>query len=219
MKRLMAVVVLAPVAMVLVAGCDAPQPVAQGSGQAGNSPPAPPPPPGWEAPAPPPAAEPAPAPAASSAPAQGASGSRPAALPLETRAGVFAGGLDDLAAGPRSSSPPPATTPTPAPDTELVKAKKGVGIKGRSLDEHEGVVVTPVKTLFAFKERSVFEIQLPSALSLYDAANGGPPRSHEEFMEGVIKANGIKLPELPPGEEYWYDAEAKELMVKRPRMP
>jgi hypothetical protein len=202
---------------VLAVGCDAPQPVVQGNGTAAAAPPAPPPPPGWEPPAPPPAAAETPA-AASPSPAGSTTGSRPAALPSETRAGVFAGGLDDLAAGPRTSgSAGSVIAPAPQPQTEIVEAKKGVGLKGRSLDEHEGIVVTPVKALFAAKERAAYDIQVPQALNLYDAANGGPPKTHEEFMEGVIKANNIKLPELPAGHEYWYDPQAKQLMVKRPR--
>lgn len=217
MTRVVAILISALVAIVPTIGCDAPQPVAQGGGQAASAPPAPPPPPGWEAPAPPPAAE-QPAAQPQSAPANTA-GSRPAALPVESKVGVFAGGLDDLAASPRSSSPPPAATPAPEPATELVKAKRGVGIKGRSLDQYKGPIVTPVKALFSTKERVIFEINIPHALNLYDAANGAPPKTHEEFMEGVIKANNIKLPELPPGHEYWYDAEAKELMVKRPAAP
>src|SRR5688500_3184448 len=44
----------------------------------------------------------------------------------------------------------------PALETERVKAEKGVGNKGRSLDEYEGPVVTPAKTLFTAKERIAF---------------------------------------------------------------
>lgn len=112
---------------------------------------------------------------------------------------------------------PPAVETPPPPATETVKAEQGVGIKGRSLDEYEGVVVTPVKTLFAFKEKAVFEIQIPQALTLFNASEGRNPTSHEEFMEKIVQANNIRLPELPEGHRYLYDPATNELMVERPK--
>jgi hypothetical protein len=93
-----------------------------------------------------------------------------------------------------------------------------VGIKGRSLDEYEGVVVTPAKTLFTVRERVVFEIQIPGALNLFNASEGRNPESHEEFMEKIVQFNQIKLPELPPGQKYVYDPARNELMVERPKL-
>ena len=113
----------------------------------------------------------------------------------------------------------PATsgaTPNESTETEQVKAGVGVGQKGRSLDQHEGFVVTPVKALFAAKERISFEIEVPHALALYNATEGQGPQSHAEFMEKIIDANLIKLPLLPPGHEYLYDPMTQQLMVKRP---
>lgn len=116
--------------------------------------------------------------------------------------------------------PPPAppAPPPPAPEVERVKAEVGVGVKGRSLDEYEGVVVTPAKTLFAFKEKAVFDIQIPQALQLFNASEGRNPESHEEFMEKIVKFNNIKLPELRQGERYVFDPATNELMVERPKL-
>jgi hypothetical protein len=119
---------------------------------------------------------------------------------------------------PGAAAPPPATeTPPPPAATETVKAEQGVGIKGRSLDEYEGVVVTPVKTLFAVKENLVFTNQIPKALQLFNATEGRNPMSHEEFMEKIVQANNIRLPELPEGHRYLYDPATNELMVERPK--
>jgi len=142
----------------------------------------------------------------------------PPAAPLETRVGVYAGGLDDLAAPANAPAPPPAATP-PAPQSETVTAGVGVGSKGRSLDTHEGPIVTPAKTFFAAKEIIAFKIQVPDALRLYEASNGEAPKSHQEFMDNIITANRIQLPMLPPGHEYVYDVPSKTLMVKRPPKP
>lgn len=112
---------------------------------------------------------------------------------------------------------PVAPQPAPPPATETVVAEVGVGQKGRSLDEHEGLVVTPVKALFSTRERVVFEIQIPHALNLFNATEGRMPKTHDEFMEKIIKANQIPLPELPPDNRYMWDPQTNELMVERPK--
>jgi hypothetical protein len=53
------------------------------------------------------------------------------------------------------------------------------------------------------------------ALQLYNAEHGKYPKTHEEFMEKIIKANEIKLPELEPGYEYIYDT-TDNVLKKRP---
>ena len=116
----------------------------------------------------------------------------------------------DMTATPEGSLPPDEE-----PQTERVQAKAGVGAKGRSLDPHQGLVVTPARTYFTARERLIFEAQVPHALKMYEATHGQAPRTHEEFMAQVIEANQISLPDLPPDRRYVYDPETKELMVER----
>jgi hypothetical protein len=159
-------------------------------------------------------ADPITPPAATSEPA-------PAAIP----AGTAITGKRKPAPIPGETNPPPASTdPVPPPSSvpvnpgeEVVKADVGVGIKGRSLDQYEGAVVTPAKAYFTVREKVVFQIQIPQAMQFFEAENGFTPKSHEEFMEKIIQANGIKLPELPVDARYVYDVENKELQVVRKR--
>jgi hypothetical protein len=146
------------------------------------------------------------APQAGAEAAPSAHGHEPAPVAVPAPAG-------EMVLNPPAQAAPPAANP----DMERVKAEKGVGIKGRSLDQYEGLIVTPAKTLFTVRERVVFEIQIPEALKLYKASNGKGPKSHEDFMTQIIEANQIQLPELPPGQRYVYDPEKEELMVERPR--
>ncbi len=143
-------------------------------------------------------------------------------------------GVVDLSAGEEPPVPnhpriqPAASTP-PAFDPNLpvagsggerVRAVAGVGKQGQSLNDEQGVaamIVQPAKTLFAFKQSAVFEIQIPSAVKLFAATEGRKPNSHEEFMNKIIKFNKIKLPTLPAGEKYVYDPQEGELMVQKPR--
>lgn len=120
---------------------------------------------------------------------------------------------------PSEGTPPgvPLTVPDPpATPTETVKADVGVGIKGRSLDSHDGFIVGPAKAYFAVREKAVFQIQIPHALQLFKATDGTGPKTHEEFMQKIIMENKIKLPQLPPGATYVYNPETEELGVKRP---
>ncbi len=115
---------------------------------------------------------------------------------------------------PSSSATAPAS-PAPAV-AESMKAQVGVGAQGRSLDGEQGVgkmIAGPAIALFAAKERIVFEIQVPHALNLFNASEGRMPRSHEEFMTKVIKANNINLPKLPPDKVYRFNTELNELWV------
>ena len=146
---------------------------------------------------------------------------------------VLLGVLGTLLLGCRHSSQPAAVTPTsasggPAPagvvampsdtpvKTVLEKAGKGSGKQGRSLDQHEGIYVTPVKALFSTKETIVFDFQVKPAIDRYKAYEGHAPKNHEEFMEKIIKENSIKLPELPEGHKYVYDPMTETLMVEKP---
>jgi len=173
-------------------GCEPPASVSNG----------PPPPPSPQASAPPPPAAPAPA---------------AAPIPPETKFGVFAGDVNDLAARP--SSPPPTQTsslPPPEPGTERVKAQAGVGAKGRSLDNEQGLLVTPVKAFFAAKERIAFEQAFYGQYRLYRATEDAP-KDYDELKAKVLDPYMIKLPPLPPGHKYVWDAGSEELQVERPK--
>ena len=55
--------------------------------------------------------------------------------------------------------------------------------------------------------------QIRQSLELYRAQTGDYPKSHEEFMTGVIKQYKIRLPVLPAGRQYKYDVENHQLVV------
>lgn len=184
---------------------------------------------GTEIPPEPPGTNAPPSPVAADAPAvapDAAASTEPAAMPADI-AVVPAGPAPqptaaEPAVGPElapPAQPPSVSAPTaevPA-DMERVKAERGVGVKGRSLDEHQGLLVTPAKAYFSVRERVVFEIQIPEALKLFKATHGHGPKSHEDFMAQIIDANQIPLPELPAGHRYVYEPEKEELTVERPK--
>ena len=100
---------------------------------------------------------------------------------------------------------------------ELVAAEAGVGKKGQSLKNDTGMIVEPVKQLIRFEQKAVFDLQIKPALEFYKASNGSYPKTHEEFMDKIVKENGIVLPTLPEGQKYVFDPEQGQLMVERPQ--
>lgn len=108
------------------------------------------------------------------------------------------------------------TETTQPQERERVKAEPGVAKQGRVIGDKEGIIRTPVKALINTKQRAVFEFQVKPAVQLYEAEHGFKPKSHDEFMEKIIKPNNIELPELPEGHEYVWDPDEGELMVDRP---
>ncbi len=122
----------------------------------------------------------------------------------------------DLMAGPQGVQPASPAPAASSPKPNLEKAQAGVGKQGR--DYGGGAIMAPVtvpvQTYFQARDRITFDIQVADAMRLYKAMNGSAPKSHEEFMEKIIKENRIKLPDLPPGDRYVYIPEQEQLCVE-----
>jgi hypothetical protein len=107
--------------------------------------------------------------------------------------------------------------PAAAPGSTDEVAQVGVGAKGQNYGG-PGLVTTPIEAYFRAEERIAFEVQIPKAMQLYKAEhNDKGPKTQEEYMNIIIKENGVQLPELPEGEEYFYDPATEQLMVRHPK--
>lgn len=106
-----------------------------------------------------------------------------------------------------------------APEDEYEMKQAGVGATGKgeygvTSEQPMSIITTPVSAYFHAQEMSVFNIQIPQALSLFQASEGRFPNSEQEFMEKIIKANAIVLPKLPDGDSYVYDVQSHTLMIR-----
>ena len=135
---------------------------------------------------------------------EAAAESEPAAeMPVEETPAEGASAAEDSAAAP-------------AVDGTTAPAQVGVGVKGQNYGG-PGLVTTPIEAYFRTGERIAFEIQIPNAMKLYKAGHDNKgPKTHEEFMNVIIKENGVQLPELAEGEEFLYDPETEQLLVRHP---
>ena len=138
--------------------------------------------------------------------------------------GVVVGGVDELAGEPagkaandtaEAGDPEEAAAPkTPPPAAPMKKAEVGVGKKGHY--GGQGIIKTPVSVYFRAAERIIFNVEIPNNMKLYKAMNNNKgPATHEEFMEKIIKAGQIDLPDLPAGERYIYDPKKEELFIEQ----
>jgi len=57
------------------------------------------------------------------------------------------------------------------------------------------------------------EMSIQHALDLFHATNDRYPKDYDEFMNEIIKGNGIALPKLPPYQEYGYDEKGHKLII------
>jgi hypothetical protein len=90
--------------------------------------------------------------------------------------------------------------------------KRGKSLKGG------GAMSTIVRTRFVAEHRMNM-IQVEHALNLFWGLEGRYPDSHEEFMEKIVEANGLVLPELDGPYEYVYNPEDHQLYkqpIERP---
>ena len=114
-----------------------------------------------------------------------------------------------------AAAPPPALDQPAAQQPIREKAEAGVGVRGDKI-QSGGLYTTPAKAYFQVRERLTF-LQVDQAIQFFRGAEGRLPQSHDEFMQKVIQANQIQLPELPAGSRYVWDPQKGELLVERPR--
>ena len=107
---------------------------------------------------------------------------------------------------PASAAPEPVKT---------IKKKADVGMTGKGQGYGNSIIFTPVASLWAVRERLVLD-QIHQAMDLFKATEDRAPKSHDEFMEKIIKDNHIHLPELPAGDRYQYDPKTGDLMIQSP---
>lgn len=121
---------------------------------------------------------------------------------------------------PVEAPPQQQESPNDEDNTVTVKAEVGLGARGHygtpTGNNPMEIVTVPISTLFRTQERLVLQ-QVEHAMNLYKAEHGRGPASHAEFMDQIIRANNLRLPQLPPNQEYVFDPRDGELKVRKPR--
>lgn len=121
---------------------------------------------------------------------------------------------------PQAPPPPPQAPVAPRP----ILGQKTQDIRDMNKEKQAGGVVASTKItaqdpirlqgnayVSIIGKNSILNIQ--HALDLYQAETGEFPKTTEEFMEKIIKANNVALPKLPFYQEYGYDAANHKLVI------
>jgi hypothetical protein len=145
-------------------------------------------------------------------------------------------GCDDAPPPPTpgvGSNPAPAANPAPAPEPakpELkpreILGKRTTDIRDVQKETQSGAAVkaAPRKlgkdpiTIAGNAYVSIVGqsqiLNIKHTLDLYQAGHDGQyPKTYQEFMNEIIKPNGISLPTLPYYQEYGYDAPTHSLII------
>ena len=107
---------------------------------------------------------------------------------------------------PAVNVPPPPPPPPPA-ETAGNGAKEGRGGRGREgpLATAVGADRHAVASYFCRPRAAGLRHSNPRGHETLQGHRRPVPKSHEEFMERIIKENHINLPQLPEGHRYVYD--------------
>ena len=98
------------------------------------------------------------------------------------------------------------------PASTYSKAQVGVGAQGQGYGG--GMVTEPVRQYFRIRERINF-LMMDKAMNDFKVLQERLPRDQQEF-DKLMSENGVRFPQLNPGERYVYDPKTGELMVEHP---
>jgi hypothetical protein len=109
----------------------------------------------------------------------------------------------------------PSQTPTEAGETAETFGPES-GRRGQIFHgDGQGYLYAVFSARFVAENKMIMA-QIKKTMDLFEATNSRKPESHEEFWQAIIVDGGVKLPDLESDEEYFYDAEKAELMVRKP---
>lgn len=120
---------------------------------------------------------------------------------------------------PADSTPPAESSTAPPAQPDQTSAQSGDQSSGPA-EEQSGGYLSSIAMAHRSIRTRVDDLAWKQAVSHYKAINGHTPRTHEEFMTGVIEGFDIPLPELEPDEKYVYEPDEGqfgELYVVRQR--
>ena len=126
---------------------------------------------------------------------------------------------------PETTTPAPAPEPSPPPVAPRpILGEKTQDVRDMAKEQKAGGVATQPRitakdpilltgNAYVSIVSQAASLNIKHALDLYQAETGEFPKTTEEFMEKIIKANNVALPKLPFYQEYGYDAPNHKLVV------
>ena len=111
---------------------------------------------------------------------------------------------------PQTGQPEKAGAPLQAVDTKGVVGKK----QRRNRVEGPLQYYGAISNVRVLAEDRAIGWQIQKSMDLFvNTHDGKYPKTTEEYMKEIIEPNMIVLPELPPGQEYFYDPADHQLKI------
>lgn len=89
--------------------------------------------------------------------------------------------------------------------------KKGAQVATTKITAKDYITLQGNAYVSIIGQTSILSIQ--HAMDLYHATNDRYPKDYDEFMNEIIKANQIALPQLPHYQKYGYDEKEHKLII------
>ena len=123
---------------------------------------------------------------------------------------------------PEASEPPEAPAPYKPRDTigkttQDIRAaepeikQEGAKVASTKIVAKDPILLTGNAYVTMIGKASILQIE--HAMKLYQAANERYPKDLQEFMDEIVKPNGIRLPTLPYYQEYVYNEQEHKLVI------
>lgn len=122
-----------------------------------------------------------------------------------------AGCMDSLQEQAKPNSPNSIVGKTTQKVGEFDPNKKDQEISNSEV-HYSNPVTGPLEAKVPIEEQ-ISKLSIQHAVDIFHATHGRYPNDYEEFMEKIIKENGVRLPLLPADREYQYDTENHKLVV------
>lgn len=127
---------------------------------------------------------------------------------------------------PRNPTATPTNAPTPAPKAEddFIVGKRTQEVRNAEPELNKGAVkgtttitakdpITLTGNAYVTSVGRIAIDNITHTMDLYHATNDRYPKDYDEFMNEIIKANNIALPQLPYYQKYGYDEKEHKLTL------
>jgi hypothetical protein len=140
-------------------------------------------------------------------------------------AGIATGDDDERPTPPPQGVQVPAPKVQPPANPQFIVGKRTQDIRNAQpeIQQRGAQAVTPKivakdpitlsGNAYVFAIGKTAQMNIDHAVDLYKATNDRYPKDYDEFMNEIIKANNISLPQLPYYQKYGYDEREHKLII------
>jgi hypothetical protein len=140
-------------------------------------------------------------------------------------AGIAVGDELERPAAPAAAARPAPAKVQPPADPQFIVGRRTQKIENAQAEIQQGGAravapkilakdpITLSGNAYVFAIGKTAQMNIDHAIDLYKATNDRYPKDYDEFINEIIKANNISLPQLPYYQKYGYDDQTHKLII------